>query len=305
MNALVGYTGFVGSNLYSSGQFEVAYNSKNIGDAYGTCPDLLVYAGIRAEKYLANSAPESDLELIEEAERNLLRIRPKKVVLISTVDVFQKPVGVNENSTVETQGLPAYGYNRYLLECWVSSHYPDALVVRLPGLFGKNIKKNFIYDYINVVPSVLREEKLSEIASKEPFIKKFYKPSGNGFYWLHADERDKKKLKRAFQDIGFTAVHFTDYRSTYQFYNLAHLWDDIKTAMEAGVKLLHLATEPVSAGELYYYLSGGGFVNMLDAGPVSYDCRTVYDGLLGGADGYLLSKEEVLREIKEFVQERG
>lgn len=91
MKALVGYTGFVGSNLYTSGDFDAAYNSKNIQEAYGTCPDLLVYAGLRAEKYLANNAPEKDMEQIIEAEQNIKKIRPKKLVLISTIDVFKEP----------------------------------------------------------------------------------------------------------------------------------------------------------------------------------------------------------------------
>ena len=45
MKALVGYTGFVGSNIYTSGEFDAVYNSKNIEEAFGTKPDLLVYAG--------------------------------------------------------------------------------------------------------------------------------------------------------------------------------------------------------------------------------------------------------------------
>ena len=61
MNALVGYTGFVGSNLYTQGKFDCVYNSKNITEAFETYPDLLVYAGLRAEKYLANQAPEKDM----------------------------------------------------------------------------------------------------------------------------------------------------------------------------------------------------------------------------------------------------
>lgn len=72
MKALVGYTGFVGSNIYAEGTFDVAYNSKNIEEAYGTNPDLLIYAGLRAEKYLANNAPEKDMELIFQAEKILL-----------------------------------------------------------------------------------------------------------------------------------------------------------------------------------------------------------------------------------------
>ena len=38
--------------------FDAVYNSKNIEEAFCTNPDLLVYAGLRAEKYLANNAPE-------------------------------------------------------------------------------------------------------------------------------------------------------------------------------------------------------------------------------------------------------
>ena len=71
MNALVGYTGFVGSNIYEHGTFDKVYNSKNIEEAYGLNQDLLIYAGMRAEKYLANNAPEKDMELVKQAERNI------------------------------------------------------------------------------------------------------------------------------------------------------------------------------------------------------------------------------------------
>ena len=163
MTALVGYTGFVGSNIYAAGDFDAVYNSKNIEKAYGTEPDLLIYAGLRAEKYLANNAPEKDMELIYQAEKNIMRIAPKKLVLISTIDVFKAPRNVDENSVIDTENLHPYGYNRYQLEIWVRENYPDSLIIRLPGLFGQNIKKNFIFDMINLIPSMLKEEKLEEI----------------------------------------------------------------------------------------------------------------------------------------------
>ena len=109
MKALVGYTGFVGSNIYAAGDFDAVYNSKNIEDAYGTRPDLLVYAGLRAEKYLANHAPEQDMELIRQAEYNIEKIEPKKLVLISTVDVLKDPQGADENAVIDTEELHAYG----------------------------------------------------------------------------------------------------------------------------------------------------------------------------------------------------
>lgn len=301
MNALVGYTGFVGSNLYEAGEFDAVYNSKNIQEAFGTNPDLLVYAGLRAEKYLANNEPKKDLEQIRIAENNILRINPKKLVLISTIDVFKKPSGVDENSVIETDGLHAYGYNRYLLECWVRENYPDALIIRLPGLFGKNIKKNFIYDFINVIPVMLKEDKYLELSQKNPEIMNYYIKQDNGFYKVSVKDEEREGLKNMFKESGFSALNFTDSRSRYQFYYLRNLWADINTALKAGIKLWHPATEPVSAEELYKYLTGEEFVNELDGIPADYDYRTIHDAAFGGSSGYISDKAKVLKDIKRFV----
>lgn len=301
MNALVGYTGFVGSNLYEAGEFDAVYNSKNIQEAFGTNPDLLVYAGLRAEKYLANNEPKKDLEQIRIAENNILRINPKKLVLISTIDVFKKPSGVDENSVIETDGLHAYGYNRYLLECWVRENYPDALIIRLPGLFGKNIKKNFIYDFINVIPFMLKEDKYLELSQKNPEIMNYYIKQDNGFYKVSVKDEEREGLKNMFKESGFSALNFTDSRSRYQFYYLRNLWADINTALKAGIKLWHPATEPVSAEELYKYLTGEEFVNELDGIPADYDYRTIHDAAFGGSSGYISDKAKVLKDIKRFV----
>ena len=73
MISLVGYTGFVGSNIYAKAgnKIDKVYNTKNINEAYGTKPDLLIYSGLRAEKYLANNEPYKDMELIIEAQENI------------------------------------------------------------------------------------------------------------------------------------------------------------------------------------------------------------------------------------------
>lgn len=307
MKALAGYTGFVGSNLYAAGQFDAVYNSKNIRQAYGTNPDLLVYAALPAEKYLANRAAAKDMERIVQAEKNLAGINPKQLVLISTIDVFQVPRNVDETSAVDVQGLCAYGYNRYQLELWVREHYPDALIIRLPGLFGKNIKKNFIYDFINVVPSMLKQEKMEELAVMDAEIKDCYVLLENGFYQLDSINEDRKEwLKDRFRRTGFTALHFTDSRSIFQFYNLKRLWNDMQTALNAGIRLWHPAAEPVSAAEIYRYLTGETFVNILEGEPPAYDYKTVYDALFGGCHGYVCDKNIVLKELKEFVEtEKG
>lgn len=300
--ALVGYTGFVGSNIYAAGKIDAAYNSKNIKDAYGTHPDLLIYAGLRAEKYLANNAPEKDMELIRQAEENITKINPKKLVLISTIDVFKVPKNVDENSVIDTENLHPYGYNRYQLELWVRENYPDALIIRLPGLFGKNIKKNFIYDYINVIPFMLKKAKFDELAAKDPGLKKYYQFQDNGFYKVNVSDDEREELKNRFKILGFSALNFTDSRSVYQFYNLGRLWDDIQTALKAGITLWHPATEPVSAGEIYKYLTGKEFVNELNGAPADYGYKTVYAYVFGGKAGYIESKKEILNEIKEFAK---
>lgn len=302
--ALVGYTGFVGGNIYASAGDEIhgLYNSKNINEAYGTKPDLLIYAGLRAEKYLANQAPAKDMELIVQAQENIQKIAPKKLVLISTIDVFKTPNGVDENTHIDTDGLGAYGFDRYQLELWAREKYPDALIIRLPALIGKNLKKNFIYDYIHLVPSMLREEKLLELSGRDPTLRQYYFDNGNGFYKVHVPEDERADLKERFVRLGFTALNFTDSRSKYQFYDLAGLWNDIQTALRADIHLLHLATEPVSADEIYRYLSGKDFHNVLPGDAADYDYRTIHAGIFGGTNGYIHTKDQVLKEIREFVE---
>lgn len=306
MNSLVGYTGFVGSNIYAKGEFDNVYNSKNIEEAYDTEPDLLVYAGLRAEKYLANNEPEKDMQLIYEAEENIRRIAPKKLVLISTVDVLKQPNGKDEDCEIETDGLQAYGANRYKLECWVRENYSDSVIIRLPGLFGKNIKKNFIYDYINIIPYMLKENKFFELSDKNEELKKYYSKQDNGFYCCkRLSDTETADLKKIFIELGFTALNFTDSRSVYQFYPLSRLWEDIQVCLKNDIRLFHPATEPVAASEVYEYLAGKTFENELNGCPVYYDFRTKNASLFGNRfKDYIMDKKTVLEEIKMFVEGR-
>lgn len=306
MNILVGYTGFVGSNLYEKEQFDAVFNSQNIEEAYGTNPGLLIYAGLRAEKYLANQAPEKDMELILQAEENIRRIAPEKLVLISTIDVFENPQDVDETTRIKTENLHPYGYNRYQLECWVREHFPEALIVRLPGLFGKNIKKNFIYDFINRIPYMLKAEKMEELSKTEPVLCNYYELQDNGFYKVRTlNTQQSVFLKEKFEMLGFSALNFTDSRSVYQFYPLGRLWDDIQTALKNEIRLWHPATEPISAAQLYQYLTGNVFMNELSGIPADYNYKTVYDKLYGGTGGYICDKETIMSEIRKFVEGYG
>lgn len=304
---LVGYTGFVGSNIDAVHEFTWKINSKNKEEAFGKNPDLLIYAGLRAEKFLANSNPEADMDTIREAMEQIEKINPKKLVLISTVDVYKNPVDVDEDTVIDTNELLPYGKNRYELEKWAREYREDALIIRLPGLFGKNLKKNFLYDYIHYIPSMLKEEKWQELSEKEELIASSYEKQANGFYkcMLNADE-DKEQiaaLKEAFKRVGFSALNFTDSRGVFQFYHLANLWNDIQTALEKDIRLLNIATEPVSVAEIYEKLTGEAFVNEVAKEPPYYNYRSKHAEAFGGKDGYFADKEKVLAQIEGYVKE--
>jgi len=147
-SALIGYTGFVGANLLAQRAFDARYNSGNIEEIAGRSFDLIVCAGAPAEKWKANADPDRDLANIERLADALRRAAARRVVLLSTVDVFGSPVGVDEESPVRTDGLHAYGRNRRLLEELVEARF-DTTIVRLPGLYGPGLKKNIIFDFLH------------------------------------------------------------------------------------------------------------------------------------------------------------
>lgn len=303
MKSLVGYTGFVGSNIAAKGDFDNLYNSKNITDSFGTAPDLLVYAGVRAEMFLANNAPEKDFAQIQEAFENIKKIAPKQVVLISTISVYGENPHGDEDTAIDEEKLTAYGINRLWLEKQVASAFDKHLIVRLPALYGKNLKKNFIYDYINVIPAMLKKEKFTELLAQNANLGDFYALQENGFYKCkELNDAERAELKAFFKSCGFSALNFTDSRSRYQFYNLSHLFEHIQTALQNGIEKLNITTEPVSVSELYEFLEGKPFVNELAKTPFNQDLRSKHAELFGGKDGYFFDKQFVKEDIKRFIE---
>lgn len=149
-SALIGYTGFVGGNLDSQFKFENKYNSSNINEIQGKEYDLVVSAGTSALRWKANQEPEEDWKGIEKLLDNLLEVKAKHFVLISTVDVYPTKIGVNEDTPVKLEDLTeAYGKHRFRMELFVREHFPKVTIIRCPQLYGEGLKKNFIFDLIN------------------------------------------------------------------------------------------------------------------------------------------------------------
>lgn len=147
--ALIGHTGFVGGNLLQQGKYDDLYNSSNIADIAGKSYDLVVSAGVKAAKWIANKEPEADRAGIATLERALENVRADHFVLISTVDVYPRPIDVDESTPLSTTEGQPYGRHRLELEAFVRSRFPNAVIIRLPGLFGNGLKKNAIYDFLH------------------------------------------------------------------------------------------------------------------------------------------------------------
>jgi len=148
-NALIGFTGFVGSALLKQAHFSALYRSTNIHEIENHEFDLVVCAGAPAQKWIANRDPIDDRKKIVSLIEHLRTIKCKTFILISTVDVFMKPIDVNESTPIEESGLHAYGLHRRLLEKFVEQHFSNCLIVRLPGLVGPGLRKNVIFDFHN------------------------------------------------------------------------------------------------------------------------------------------------------------
>jgi|TARA_B100001093_G_scaffold165404_1_gene157817 nucleoside-diphosphate-sugar epimerase len=146
MKTIIGSTGFVGKSLINQTYFNYKYNSKNINEISKIKHDLVVCAAAPGVKWYANKNPIEDKKKINLLIKNLKKITCNKFILISTVDVFHNPILVNEKSLISTDNLETYGYNRYKLEQFIKKFFKNFLIIRLPGLVGKKLKKNLIYD---------------------------------------------------------------------------------------------------------------------------------------------------------------
>jgi dTDP-4-dehydrorhamnose reductase len=149
MNALIGESGFVGTSLKKQAVFGANYRSTNINKIDYATFDKVICAAAPAQKWIANREPAHDRQNIEGLIAHLNTVSCNTFILISTVDVFKNPIGIDEDTPVDESGLHAYGLHRRMLEKFVGGHFANHLIVRLPGLVGPGLLKNVIFDFLN------------------------------------------------------------------------------------------------------------------------------------------------------------
>ena len=150
-NAILGYTGLVGSYIRESldPQNTEYYNTKNFETVRGKKFNTVFCACVPAVKWKANQNPVWDRNIIRNIFDIVKTIQCQQMILISTIDVHDHRHPFQDESVIRPS-LEAYGFNRYELENQLRSAFEERLViVRLPALFGVGLKKNIIFDLIN------------------------------------------------------------------------------------------------------------------------------------------------------------
>jgi hypothetical protein len=247
MKVLVGDTGLVGSVLRQSVNFDATFNSTNIHELpiIASMPgrvEELYLACLPATKWLVNQDPAKDLNNILSIVDVLSKVWASKVILISTIDIYQQTnTGADEANWTQFGSL-SYGANRLLFEALVRDTLAfNTCIVRLPAVFHPLIKKNILFDLLN-------DNNVEQI-------------NGN---------------------------------SSYQWYPLKRLWQDIQSIKDNDVT--NLFPPPIETLDIINKF----FPNT----EVASGQRVLYDYCTDATEsGYWLSRDEVMQEMEAFINE--
>ena len=264
MIGIVGYSGFVGSNLLQYYKCDKFYNSKNFEEAKNQHFDVLYFCGIPAIKWYANKFPDIDFTTIENIKNILKTITCDKFILISTIDVYEITDAdssgtniLNEDYKCNFELNHTYGKNRYLFENFIAENFKKHHIVRLPALFGKGLKKNIIYDLINN-----------------------------------------------------NQIENIPYNSSFQWYNLDRIKDDIDSVVKNDIKICNLFTEPLETKDiikLFHKVYNKDYdfrIEYLGSNynKLTYNVLTKYSGIFEStANNYVCDKISVLNDIERFL----
>ncbi len=134
--ALVGSAGFVGTALRAARPFAAHFDGQV--EALGERAwDEVVCAAPWTAPERAAADPDGDRAALERLWDALRRTAARRVVLISTVDVYEEPRGRDERDAPDA--TRPFGRHRAELEQRVLDGFSDAAVVRLPAVYGPGL----------------------------------------------------------------------------------------------------------------------------------------------------------------------
>lgn len=313
MDALIGSTGFVGGHLSAQHAFGAGFNSRTIGEAKGRAFDTVVCAAAPGSMMEANRFPDRDAERIAGLIDQLSGIEARRFVLVSTIAVFADFTAADEDAA-GFQESTAYGVNRRALERACADRFDHCLVVRLPALFGAGLKKNFLFDILNPMPSMLGEAPLQALRDQLPAdlagrLDDLYRPDpALGLFVIDRDALEatgrRADFDAAVTALGLSAIQFTNPASRFQYYAMNRLWADIGVGLAHGLDVLHLSPEPLDAGRVFEAATGRA-MPLTGARLHQEDMRTRHAGLWGRDGGYISGAEAVLSDVAAFCARGG
>lgn len=289
-------------------QYKYRFDSKNSGELEGKSFDLLVCAGVPGHKTLANQFPEQDWEKISTLMKHLTQVRCAKLVLISTIDVI--PVGDEKDEDVELSedGMFAYALHRIKMEKFVRQQFEDVTIIRLPGIFGNGLRKNFIFDLFFRIPKMFSRQAFTALKTQVTMgevalLDACYQEDSNGLLSLRTglDAGTITELRQLTEIHQCTSLRFTDSRSYFSYYDLGWLKRDLQKILYYHIPLIHMATEPMTAAELAERVFQIQFENVIPGREpaISY-AKSKYASLWNGMDGYLYKKEQIIGQLRAF-----
>ena len=125
----------------------------------------------------------------------------------------------------------------------------------------------------------------------------------NGYYNLNKKKLLKCKIYNEiinlFKKSNFLSTSFTNINSSFQFYYLNNIWNDINIALKNNLKIIHFATEPIKAKLIYKKILKK---NMRSNSATLYvgNMKTIYSNLWGLNKNYIQNKNQVLNNLKKY-----
>lgn len=140
---LIGHSGFLGKSFSSKIDFDDFANSKS--SLSQQTYDFVICAAPSAKKWLAYQNPEEDLAQIKSLMQRISLLRIGKLILLSTVDVYEDVSDSVESSKLCDKSNP-YGFHRQILENHCMEQVENLSILRLGGLVGPGLVKNPVFD---------------------------------------------------------------------------------------------------------------------------------------------------------------
>ncbi|KAA3507675.1 NAD-dependent epimerase/dehydratase family protein [Agrobacterium rosae] len=112
---------------------------------------------------------------------------------------------------------------------------------------------------------------------------------------------DGLKKNALFDMMTDNRLDYVSFGSSFQWYDLSRLGQDIKVIEDAGLDVVNLVTEPVVTKEIQEQFFADKMIGSQAPHVVSYDVRTVHNSVVGGHGGYISRKSEVLADIGRFL----